>query len=123
MGKKVLIIDDSSTMRKIVARSLRQAGFDFESILEAGDGQEALQVLGGGSVDIILSDINMPNMNGVEFLRNKAEDDAIKNIPVVMITTESGSDILKEALDLGARGSIKKPFTPDQVQETLGALL
>jgi len=123
MGKKVLIIDDSSTMRKIVARSLRQAGFDFESILEAGDGQEALQVLGGGSVDIILSDINMPNMNGVEFLRNKAADDAIKNIPVVMITTESGSDILKEALDLGARGSIKKPFTPDQVQETLGALL
>lgn len=120
MGKKVLIIDDSSTMRKIVARSLRQAGFDFETILEAADGQDALQVLDGQKVDIILSDINMPNMNGVEFLRNKAEDEAIKNIPVVMITTEAGSDILREALSLGAKGSIKKPFTPDQVQQTLG---
>jgi len=123
MGKKVLIIDDSSTMRKIVARSLRQAGFDFETILEAGDGQEALEVLSGENVDVILSDINMPNMNGVEFLRNKAADDGIKNIPVVMITTEAGSEILREALELGARGSIKKPFTPDQVQDTLGALL
>lgn len=123
MARKVLIVDDSSTMRKIVARSLRQAGLDFESILEAGDGQEALQVLEGAKVDIILSDINMPNMNGVEFLREKAEKDAIKDIPVVMITTESGSDILAEAISLGAKGSIKKPFTPDQVNETLGALL
>lgn len=107
MGKTVLIVDDSSTMRKIVARSLRQAGFDFETILEAGDGQEALDALSGAKVDVILSDINMPNMNGVEFLRNKAEDEAIKNIPVVMITTEAGSDILKEALELGARGVSK----------------
>jgi len=68
MGKKVLIIDDSSTMRKIVTRSLRQAGLDFDTILEAGDGQEALQLLGKESVDIILSDINMPNMDGIEFL-------------------------------------------------------
>lgn len=123
MARKVLIVDDSSTMRKIVARSLRQAGLDFESILEAGDGQEALQVLEGAKVDIILSDINMPNMNGVEFLREKSAKDAIKDIPVVMITTESGSDILAEAISLGAKGSIKKPFTPDQVNETLGALL
>ncbi|GAB4165621.1 MAG: response regulator [Geothermobacteraceae bacterium] len=120
MGKSVLIVDDSNTMRKIVARSLRQAGFDFETILEAGDGQEALNVLDGNKVDIILSDINMPNMNGVEFLRKKAEDPAIAGIPVVMITTEAGSDILREALDLGAKGSVKKPFTPDQIQATLG---
>ncbi|TYP00224.1 response regulator receiver protein [Geothermobacter ehrlichii] len=120
MGKSVLIVDDSSTMRKIVARSLRQAGFDFETILEAADGQEALSVLDESRVDIILSDINMPNMNGVEFLREKADNPAIANIPVVMITTEAGSDILREALQLGAKGSIKKPFTPDQVQKTLG---
>lgn len=120
---KVLIIDDSSTMRKIVARSLRQAGFEFDAILEAGDGQEALQVLGGEVVDIILSDINMPNMNGVEFLKEKSGNDTIKNIPVVMITTETGSEILNEALALGAKGSIKKPFTPDQVNEVLGEFL
>ena len=120
MGKKVLIIDDSSTMRKIVTRSLRQAGLDFDTILEAGDGQEALQVLGKESVDIILSDINMPNMDGIEFLRQKSANAAIKSIPVVMITTETGADILAEAKSLGAKGSIKKPFTPEQVSEVLG---
>ncbi|TRO83061.1 response regulator [Desulfuromonas acetexigens] len=123
MGKKVLIIDDSSTMRKIVTRSLRQAGLDFDTILEAGDGQEALQVLGKESVDIILSDINMPNMDGIEFLRQKSANAAIKSIPVVMITTEAGADILAEAKSLGAKGSIKKPFTPEQVSEVLGGLM
>jgi two-component system chemotaxis response regulator CheY len=123
MGKKVLIIDDSSTMRKIVTRSLRQAGLDFDTILEAGDGQEALQLLGKESVDIILSDINMPNMDGIEFLRQKSANAAIKGIPVVMITTEAGADILAEAKSLGAKGSIKKPFTPEQVSEVLGGLM
>jgi len=123
MGKKVLIIDDSSTMRKIVTRSLRQAGLDFDTILEAGDGQEALQMLAKESVDIILSDINMPNMDGIEFLRQKSANAAIKSIPVVMITTEAGADILAEAKSLGAKGSIKKPFTPEQVSEVLGGLM
>lgn len=123
MGKKVLIIDDSSTMRKIVTRSLRQAGLDFDIILEAGDGQEALQLLAKENVDIILSDINMPNMDGIEFLRQKSANAAIKGIPVVMITTEAGADILAEAKSLGAKGSIKKPFTPEQVSEVLGGLM
>lgn len=123
MGKKVLIVDDSNTMRKIVARSLRQAGFEFDKLLEAADGQAALEVLAGEPVDIILSDINMPVMDGIEFLRQKNADDQIKGIPVVMITTEAGSDVLNEALSLGAVGTIKKPFTPDQVQEVLGKFL
>jgi two-component system chemotaxis response regulator CheY len=123
MGKKVLIIDDSNTMRKIVSRSLRQAGLEFETILEAGDGQAALDLLNQEKPDIILSDINMPNMNGIEFLKQKATNDAIKDIPVVMITTESGSDIINEAISHGAKGSIKKPFTPDQIQSTIGGLI
>ncbi|ABA88454.1 response receiver CheY associated with MCPs of class 36H [Syntrophotalea carbinolica DSM 2380] len=123
MGKKVLIVDDSNTMRKIVARSLRQAGFEFEKLLEAADGQAALEVLAGESVDIVLSDINMPVMDGIEFLRQKNADEQIKGIPVVMITTEAGTDVLNEALTLGAVGTIKKPFTPDQVQEVLGQFL
>jgi two-component system chemotaxis response regulator CheY len=122
MGKKVLIIDDSNTMRKIVTRSLRQAGLEFDEILEAGDGQEALDTLKTNSVDLILSDINMPNMDGITFLREKASIDAIKAIPVVMITTEAGSDVISEARSLGAVGSIKKPFTPDQISETVGSL-
>ncbi|SEA62397.1 two-component system, chemotaxis family, response regulator CheY [Desulfuromusa kysingii] len=123
MGKTVLIVDDSNTMRKIVSRSLRQAGIDFDQILEAADGQEALDVLGANKVDVVLSDINMPNMTGLEFLKAKAEDDAIKDIPVVMISTETGADIIDEAKSYGAKGAIKKPFTPDLINETLGPLL
>lgn len=120
MSKRVLIIDDSNTMRKIVTRSLRQAGLDCGDILEAGDGAEALELLGRERVDIILSDINMPNMDGMEFLREKAARDNLRAIPVVMITTEAGADILAETRALGSVGSIKKPFTPDQIRETLG---
>lgn len=120
MSKRVLIVDDSNTMRKIVTRSLRQAGLDCGDILEAGDGAEALELLDREPVDLILSDINMPNMDGLEFLREKAGRDHLRKIPVVMITTEAGADILAETRDLGSVGSIKKPFTPEQVRETLG---
>jgi len=115
MGKTVLIVDDSSTMRKIVSRSLRQAGINFDQILEAGDGQVALDVLVTNKVDVVLSDINMPNMTGMEFLKAKSEDDAIKDFPVVMISTETGADATGEAKSYGAKGSIKKPFTPDLI--------
>jgi len=123
MAKSVLIVDDSSTMRKIVSRSLRQAGLDFGDIFEAGDGQQAIDFLADQKVDIILSDINMPNMNGLDFLRAKSEIPDIKDIPVVIISTEGGADIIGEATTLGAKGSIKKPFTADTVEEVLGPLL
>jgi len=123
MGCNVLIVDDSSTMRKIVTRCLRQAGLDFDQILEAGDGRQALDVLAGEKVDIVLSDINMPNMDGMTFLKEKAAIAAIKDIPVVIISTESGADIVNEAKSLGAVGSIKKPFTPDQINETLSPFI
>ena len=123
MGKNVLLVDDSSTMRKIIGRSLRQAGIAFDNIFEAGDGLEALEVLEKEQVDIVLSDINMPNMDGIAFLREKSSRDAIKDIPVLMISTETGEDIIGEAKSLGALGAIKKPFTPDKVNEVLGPLL
>jgi two-component system chemotaxis response regulator CheY len=123
MAKNVLLVDDSSTMRKIISRSLRQAGLDFGEIYEAGDGQEALTMLEKESIDIVLSDINMPNMNGIEFLREKANRPAIKDIPVFMISTETGEDIIGEAKSLGAIGALKKPFTPDKVNEVLGPLM
>lgn len=123
MGKNVLLVDDSSTMRKIIGRSLRQAGIDFDNIYEAGDGLEALEVLEKEKVDIVLSDINMPNMDGISFLREKASRAHMKHIPVLMISTETGDDIIGEAKSLGAVGAIKKPFTPDKVNEVLGPLL
>lgn len=123
MGKNVLLVDDSSTMRKIIGRSLRQAGFEFDNTYEAADELEALAVLETQRIDIVLSDINMPNMDGIAFLREKANRAGIKDIPVLMISTETGDDIIGEAKSLGAVGAIKKPFTPDKVNEILGPLL
>ena len=114
---RALIVDDSSVMRKIVERSLRQAGLDLSSVAEAGNGAEALGLLDTNVVDLILSDINMPVMDGLEFVRQLQTVEKLRGIPVVMITTEGSESNVVQALSLGAKGYIRKPFTPDQVKE------
>lgn len=114
---RALIVDDSAVMRKIVERSLRQAGIELEKVVEAGNGAEALGVLRDNAVDLILCDINMPVMDGLEFVRQMGTVENAKGIPVVMITTEGSESLVVEALSHGARGYIRKPFTPDQVKE------
>ena len=120
---RVLIVDDSSVMRKIVERSLRQAGLDLMEVLQASNGVEALVEVQKGNLDLILSDINMPAMDGIEFLRNLGTIDAAKGVPVVMITTEGSEARVVEALSVGAKGYIRKPFTTEQVKERVSALL
>jgi len=122
MGYNILIVDDSATMRKIVMRGIRQAGFDIGEIKEAGDGVQGLEVLEGGGVDIILSDVNMPNMNGLEFVA-KAREKYGDKPPIVMITTEGSEEVVAEAMGKGANGYLKKPFTPEKVQEVIGPFL
>jgi two-component system chemotaxis response regulator CheY len=117
MSIRALIVDDSSVMRKIVERCLRQAGMDLGQVLEASNGAEALALVNENTFDLILSDINMPVMDGLEFIRHLKEVESAKNIPIVMITTEGGEKSVLEALSLGAKGYIRKPFTPDQVKE------
>jgi two-component system chemotaxis response regulator CheY len=112
-----LIVDDSSVMRKIVERSLRQAGIELSEVMEAGSGVEALAALQQKKPDLILSDINMPAMNGLEFVKKLQEVPGMKDVPVVMITTEASEAHVVEALSYGAKGYIRKPFTPDQVKE------
>ncbi len=114
---RALIVDDSSVMRKIVERSLRQAGLEIAQVLEAGNGAEALAVVQKNKVDLILCDINMPVMDGLEFVRQLAGVENAKGVPVVMITTEGSEGHVVKALSAGARGYIRKPFTPDQVKE------
>ena len=120
---KVLIVDDSSVMRKIVERALRQAGLELTEVLEASNGAEALLQVQKGSLDMILSDINMPVMDGLEFLKNLANIESARNIPVVIITTEGSEARVVEALSAGAKGYLRKPFTPEQVKERVTPLL
>ena len=120
---RVLIVDDSSVMRKIVGRSLRQAGLEVAEVLEASNGSEALSFVKEQSPDLILSDINMPLMDGLEFVRQLRCIETAKDIPVVMITTEAGEAHVVQALNAGASGYIRKPFTSDQIKERIIPLL
>jgi two-component system chemotaxis response regulator CheY len=122
MSIKVLLVDDSAVMRKVLTRALRQGGLDVGDVLEAGDGAEALASLESGTApDLILCDWNMPTMNGPDFVaaaRGKGYD-----VPVVMVTTEGGEERVKQALDAGANGFVSKPFTPDKLAEAIGPVL
>jgi len=120
---RILIVDDSSVMRKIVERSLRQAGLEIVQVLEASNGAEALVVAQNNALDLILSDINMPTMDGLEFVRRLRNVENAKNVPVIMITTEAGESAVVQALSNGARGYIRKPFTPEQIKERIAPLL
>lgn len=120
---RALIVDDSSVMRKIVERALRQAGLESLIVHEAASGAEGLERLKNNSVDLILSDINMPTMDGLEFLRQLKAQNLAPGIPVVMITTESSEEHVKQAIQAGARGYIRKPFTAEQVKERVLPLL
>jgi two-component system, chemotaxis family, chemotaxis protein CheY len=119
----VLIVDDSAVMRKIVERSLRQAGIELDKVLEADSGATALSVIQQNIPDMIFSDVNMPTMDGIEFIRQLQGVESAKGVPVVMITTEGSQTRVMEALSLGAQGYIRKPFTPDQVRAQVVPLL
>jgi len=122
MPVDVLIVDDSAAIRKILQRMLGQAGVTLGKILEAGDGVEALEKLKSQPVNLVLSDINMPNMDGIQLLSVLKSNADFKHVPVIMITTEGGEAKVMEAVQLGAAGYVRKPFTADQIKEKLTGL-
>ena len=123
MAFNVLIIDDSSSMRAVIKKTLKVSGFNVGKFLMAGDGKEALKVLEGQWVDIILTDINMPNMNGMELLTEMKKDEMLKSIPVVMVTTEGSDRVMQESMRLGAQGYVKKPFRPEEIKGILNSIM
>lgn len=119
---KVLIIDDSGVMRKIIQRNILQAGLLVDQFVEAGDGQEGLEkVSQNNDLDLILCDWNMPNMTGIEFVKSLRS--AGRQTPVVMVTTEGGDAKVEEAKNTGANDYLTKPFTADQLLRKLGDYL
>ncbi len=123
MAMDVLIVDDSAAIRKILHRVLRQTDMAVGEVYEAGDGVEALQALKDHKIGLVLSDINMPNMDGLELLGKLRGDIAYKDLPVLMITTEGSQHKVMEAVQLGATGYVRKPFTADQIKEKLTGIL
>jgi two-component system, chemotaxis family, chemotaxis protein CheY len=124
MAYRVLIVDDSPAMRAFVRRVMEVSGFELASCFEAGHGGEALDILRCEWVDLVLTDINMPGMDGEEFLRQLEADELLRALPVVVISTDATANRIQKMLALGARGYVTKPFSPEtlrmELERTLG---
>jgi two-component system chemotaxis response regulator CheY len=122
--QRVLVVDDSATMRKIIVKGLRDAGFGACAVTEAADGESALGALRGAEFDLVLCDINMPGMDGLALLRSAREDLTISpQLPIVMITTEGGLEKVEQALASGATDYLRKPFSSEQLQKKIASWL
>jgi two-component system chemotaxis response regulator CheY len=119
MSYNILIVDDSRSMRRVIRKVLDLSGFQIGECLEAGNGQEALDVLENHWIDLVLSDIHMPVMDGYGFIRAVRSNNSWTDLPVVFITTESNEDRLHEVMELGAKGYIRKPFQPEEIRSLL----
>ncbi len=120
MGKTVLIVDDSASIRQVVSITLKGAGYD---VIEGCDGKDALTKLDGRKVHLIISDVNMPNMDGITFLKNVKQLPAYKFTPVIMLTTEAGEAKKDEGRAAGAKAWMVKPFQPAQMLNAVSKLI
>jgi len=117
---KILAVDDSSSMRQMVSFTLKSAGYDVD---DAADGQQALKLAQGKQYDVVISDVNMPVMDGITLVKNLRQLPAYKFTPILMLTTESAGDKKSEGKQAGATGWIVKPFNPDQLVATVQKVL
>ncbi|MGB7548165.1 MAG: response regulator [Terracidiphilus sp.] len=126
MALNIMIVDDSPVMRAFIRKVVGLTGLDVGEYSEAGDGEDALKSLGERWVDLVLTDINMPNMNGEEFVRRMESDDMLRSIPVIVVSTDSSHSRVQQMLALGAKGYVCKPFLPealrDEVEKVLGGI-
>jgi two-component system chemotaxis response regulator CheY len=120
MAKTIMIVDDSSSMRQVVGIALRDAGYD---LIEAGDGAEALKKLDGTKIHLIISDINMPNMDGIAFVREVKQNPKYKFTPIIMLTTEVNQAKKDAAKEAGAKAWVNKPFQPKTLLEAVSKLI
>lgn len=118
---RFLVVDDSSTMRRIIINTLNKLG--HQDVLEASNGREGMERLSGADVDMVITDWNMPEMTGIEFIRALRTVDKIKHLPVLMVTTNAAKDDIVEALRAGVNNYIVKPFTPDTFKEKIEAAI
>ncbi len=123
MSYSILIVDDSLPMRSVIKRTFKAAGYGNSDFHEAANGKEALELMKNGWIDIVMTDYNMPVMNGLELIRALKKDDILKDIPVVVISTEGNKAKIKTFMDSGAAGYITKPFTPETIRDLINNIL
>ena len=123
MGNNILIVDDSATIRSMVKRTVSMIGLDVGNIYEASNGIEALAQLADHEVAVMLVDINMPNMNGIQLIMRMKQNARLKNIPIVIASTEGSQKRVDQLNEFGVVGYIRKPFQPEQLRDVLIPLL
>lgn len=123
MSHNILIVDDSETVRAVIAKTLDLAGVDINELYQAGNGQEALDVLKDSWIDLVFCDINMPVMTGTELVENMQKDDLLKSVPVVIVSTEGSKTRMDELSAKGVRAYIRKPFTPETLRDIVEQVL
>ena len=123
MAFNVLVVDDSRSMRSVIKKSVKASGFKVGEVFDAANGKEALSVLKEAWLDLVITDYNMPDMNGMELLDEMKKDEVLKAIPVVVITTEGSQERVDEFMQKGASGYIKKPFTPEEIRQALNGIM
>jgi len=123
MAFQVMIVDDSPAMQAFIVRVIEISRLEVKKCLQASNGQEALEMLRHEQVDIILTDVNMPTMNGEEFLRHLDQDELLKTIPVLVVSTDGSEHRVALMLSLRAKGYLKKPFSPEELREKMEELL
>ena len=120
MPKKVMVVDDSASLRQVVSIALKGAGYD---VVEASDGKDALGKLKGNKINLVISDVNMPNMDGITFVKELKKLAEYKFTPVIMLTTESQESKKQEGQAAGAKAWVVKPFTPTQMLAAVSKLI
>jgi len=120
MAKTIMVVDDSASIRQVVSIALKGEGYD---VIDASDGQDALKKMTGQKIHLIISDVNMPNMDGITFLKKVKEHPSYKFTPVIMLTTEAGQDKMAEGRAAGAKAWVVKPFQPPQMLAAVAKLV
>lgn len=123
MAINTLIVDDSTTVRAVLAKTLRLAGVPVGDLHQAGNGKEALAILQDAWVDLIFTDINMPEMNGIELIEALSKDGLMESVPVIVVSTEGSTTRIEEVKAKGVRAYLRKPFTPESVREVVEDIL
>lgn len=123
MAFNVLIVDDSSPMRAVMRKAVVISGFDIGECYEASNGREALEVLENQWVDLVITDYNMPEMNGMELIASMKKEELLSAVPVVVVSTEGSRQMIDAFLEKGAVGYIQKPFTPEEIRKELNKIL